>query len=625
VGYLSFRYQRRLNAAAIVHLCVQKEKRGEGVSDALFAWLRDHGTNLLLSSIRLKCRRDYKAERLWERLGMVPRGDVPGRGRDGAFLTVWVHSLGKGDDLFAFASSQADDDRLTAVMDANVFFDLHGDPDSEKESRVLLEPWFDDAVKLCVVDELRAEINRQLLTERRDSCHRAAEHYDELQYQATLAESHEEILNEVLGGPPESPSEISDRKQLARSAAAGAQVFLTRDEELLDATAEIYARLGIEVMRPTELSGRLDEVERATRYQPVRLNATALTSCAVRSVDVEEIASRLQLSQMGEKASSMEASVRCLLAQVRSAESTVLQLVRDASGVICAFVSSQPVGKELRVLYLRLARGALADTLARHLLLDLIRSSALLGSMRLRFQDTFVSPIVADALMELGFSRSEGIWLRETPVFIGTREGLNGFLIQSGAKTDNFEHLSAFEMERRLWPAKVTGAGIGCSVVPIRPTWAAQLFDSKLAAGELFGAATQLALNRENVYYRRPKNGNFTLPSRLLWYVSQDSDVPDTMCIRACSRLVSVDVGPAKALFGKNRRLGIYQWREIRETAEPETNEIMVLRFADTEEFRSPVPLAFTQSIGIKSNFPSPMIITEEQFLRIYQKGMAPS
>lgn len=81
------------------------------------------------------------------------------------------------------------------------------------------------------------------------------------------------------------------------------------------------------------------------------------------------------------------------------------------------------------------------------------------------------------------------------------------------------------------------------------------------------------------------------------------------MCIRACSRLISVDVGPAKQLFAKNRRLGIYQWKEILDTEDPETGDIMVLRFADTEEFRTPVPLAFAESIGIKSNFPPPVNI----------------
>lgn len=42
----------------------------------------------------------------------------------------------------------------------------------------------------------------------------------------------------------------------------------------------------------------------------------------------------------------------------------------------------------------------------------------------------------------------------------------------------------------------------------------------------MFGALARLALNRENVYYRRPKNGRFKLPARLLWYVAKHAGGP---------------------------------------------------------------------------------------------------
>lgn len=555
---------------------------------------------------------------------MVPRGDVPGRGKDGEQLTVWVYSLAVIDDLFTLAAKAEDDDRIIAVMDANVFFDLHGEDDLEKESRVLLEPWFDDSVKLCVVDELRNEINRQLFAEHREHCHRAAQRYPELTYATSKSDSNLGALTKLLGREPKSDSEASDRKQLARSAAAGAQVFLTRDEKLLDMAPEIYAQLGIEVMRPTELSSRLDEVERAAKFQPIRLSATPFTTCVARAAEVDEIASRLQLSHLGEKASALEASIRHLLAQTRSEQSADVRLVRDSEEQVCAFIATQGCGNEMRIHHLRASRAPLADTLIRHLLLDLIRQSSTHGMARLRFEDRFVSPAVGAALVELSFVPASGVWTRETPTFVGSAQELARLLKERGSLALTGGE-PAEEIERRLWPAKITGAGIGCAVVPIRPTWAAQLFDSRLAGSELFGVKAHLALNRENVYYRRPRNGSFTLPCRVLWYVSQDHDVPDTMCIRACSRLLAVEVGPVKELYARYRRLGVYEWPQIQETVDPETGEIMVLHFSDTEEFKTPVPLAFAESIGIKSNFPSPVNIREDQFISIYQKGMVGS
>lgn len=128
------------------------------MADALADWLKSHSKSRGLSALRLKCRRDYHAEGLWQRLGFVARGDVAGRGRDADQLTVWVHSLGPTDDLFSYADQADEDTKLNVVIDANVFFDLHGeDAALDKESRVLLEPWVDDAVK--VHQRLTQEIN----------------------------------------------------------------------------------------------------------------------------------------------------------------------------------------------------------------------------------------------------------------------------------------------------------------------------------------------------------------------------------------------------------------------------------------------------------------------------------
>ena len=96
------------------------------------------------------------------------------------------------------------------------------------------------------------------------------------------------------------------------------------------------------------------------------------------------------------------------------------------------------------------------------------------------------------------------------------------------------------------------------------------------------------------------------------------------MSIRACSRLLDVETGPAKDIYRRHRRLGVYTWREIFETAgRNPTNLIMVLRFADTELFREPVTRDFIRGTGIRSQFQSPTRIDENQFVSIYRRGLA--
>lgn len=626
VGYLTFRVQRRLNAAAIIHLCVRAEHRGAGVSDALADWLKVHARDLQLSSLRLKCRRDYNAETLWQRLGFVARADVRGRGRDGDELTIWVHSLGTIDDLFSQSGAEAGEDRLRVVIDANVFFDLHGaDAENDNESKVLLEPWVDDAIKLYVTSELHNEINRCLFTERRISYHRHADNYPEIPHDATKAAAYERELIAVLGSTSKGDSDDSDRKQLARSAAGDADIFLTRDKELLDASSEIESRLGIQVMKPSDLSGRLDEAERAVAYRPTRLFATTLIRSPVRAGEVESIVDRVQLSGMGEKPHALDTEIRQHLTKVRSDPQSELDLVRDAEGSIAALVVRVKLapGADGVVALLRVPKTSLDRTLVRHLLLHAIQSNAAEGRLRLVVVEPFVTPLVAEALVELGFIRGDLGWVRHTPRHIGPRADLVRLIDSSGGSIDRLTSLTAGEAEAQLWPAKITGEEISSFVVPIRAGWAAQLFDASLAAGDLFGAMARLALNRENVYYRRPKNGQFTVPARLLWYVAKELGEPGTMTIRACSRLLSVEIGPAKVLFGRYRRIGVYEWPQILETAEGDKmGEIMAVRFADTELFATPVEVPVLRSLGIKSLFPSPTEITEEQFAEIYRLGM---
>lgn len=626
VGYLAFRIQRRLNSAAIIHLCVREANRGTGVADALADWLKDHARRMSLSSLRLKCRRDYHAEGLWQRLGFVARGDVLGRGQNGEKLTVWVHSLGPIEDLFSLADSDEDGAKLVVAIDASIFFDLHGDQESpDCESLVLLEPWVDDAVKLHVVDELHNEINRNRVAGERDLYHRLAAEYPEIQYDSVAAIANVKVVDEILGKVAESENEKSDRQQLARAAAGNADIFLTRDRELIKAADDIDARLGIKVMYPSELSGRLDETERGAAYQPAQLFSTPFTRCPVRAADVDAIVERVLLSRLGEKPNLIASSIRQHLTKIRSNPQSELELVREPDGSIAAFVVHVrgAKGEDGVIAFFRIARTRLERTLARHLLLHAIQCAASEDRPRLVVEDKFLTPLVVEALLELGFNPSECGWVRHTPKISGPRADLLAMLGRIGMDTATIESAAAGDIEAKLWPAKLYGENIGCYVVPIAPNWAAQLFDSKLAAEDLFGAFAHLALNRENVYYRKVKNGSFALPGRILWYVKKKNDLPGTMAIRACSRLLSVEVDSAKTLYGRHRRIGVYEWREVKATANGDPRgKIMALRFADTEQFQTPIAVPALRDLGITSTFQSPTRISEDQFAHIYRIGM---
>ena len=183
------------------------------------------------------------------------------------------------------------------------------------------------------------------------------------------------------------------------------------------------------------------------------------------------------------------------------------------------------------------------------------------------------------------------------------------------------------DVERLLWPAKILDAEIPTFIVPIKAKWAKDLFDEGLAKQTLFGAVMELALNRESAYYKSKKApGGLKAPGRILWYVSQDEKYEGAMHVRACSRLDGVFTDKPKKLFAQFRRLGVYEWRHVYEVANEDINQdIMALRFSDTELLTSPIHWGKVQSIlneaGCPSQLMSPHRISKNIFADLYALG----
>jgi predicted nucleic acid-binding protein len=479
----------------------------------------------------------------------------------------------------------------------------------------------DESVVLCVVNELHNEIDRHAEREERDHLHRTAQHYREIHAADGRTRQAYEKLIDILGEPGTNESKKSDRNQLAKAAAGEADVFVTRDRQLLGKATEIEHQLGLKVMTPAELSSTLDEAERAQVFQPARLAGTNLIERAMRAEDVDVIIQTFQASLAGEKQGSCAQLVRQHMAQRRSAKSAQLRVVWGGEKTpLAASIRVTTTDRKCAVVsFLRFSQGGLEKTLCRHLLLALVRENNDDGLDELLINDPHLGSATLDALRELHFEHDAHGWRRMTPAIIGTRQELSKAL---GDKAE-VATLPTAMLEERHWPAKVLGENLPTFILSIKPVWAAQLFDRDLAEEELFGAFAKLALNREQVYYRSARAAGLVFPARILWYVCQGKTTDGGMSVRACSRLQSFETASAKELFRRYQRLGIYSWHEISATTKGDAHaDIMAIRFADSEPFPRPVPVEMLRDLGIKSQFQSPTKITEDQFAAIYRFGI---
>lgn len=606
-GYLLFRVSRW--TAVIVHLCVDQAYRGSGIAHTLVQALKERTKDCV--GIRLSCRTDFPANEVWARLGFEPRSEREAR-EPGKRLKVWWYDYGHP-DLF----SQAGADLPVAVLDANVFFDLQ-DPETPKtrEAKALAADWLQDCVKLAISPEMFLEIDRQSRLVERSRRRQFADRFtivrpEAQEVVAVLAQLATTLLPQV------STSDRSDARHLANAIASGATYFVTRDGNLLKQAELIFDGWGVTVIRPCQLVALTDEELNAASYQPSRLAGSQLRIARLRGALLDAQVDFFLASEWGERKAELLAALSGALSNPKT--HSVLQ-VSDAAGNPLALMVKVSLSSTLQIPLLRVRRGPLASTLARHLVWGLVRESGAPGLSMTQITDWCVGEPVREALAVAGFASIDGRWQKYNVPGLYTWTELADRLahLPSGGPlvTSALGRFSGPPMlkdqltiERSLWPAKITDGPLQTFIVPVQPHWAMHLFDEASAMEDLFGAEPHLILSAENVYYRSAKVRYPTAPSRVLWYVTHAPGFSRAMHLVGASVVTSVHVGAAKDLYRRFRRLGVYSWSDVKAVAKGDpAAPVLAFTFGGTELFRKPVPwLRLREVLRVHMNRAAPI------------------
>ena len=149
----------------------------------------------------------------------------------------------------------------------------------------------------------------------------------------------------------------------------------------------------------------------------------------------------------------------------------------------------------------------------------------------------------------------------------------------------------AADLERTLWPAKITDSGLPTFLVPIRPEFSADLFG---VPATLMPRSNTLGLSREHVYYRspRPRVVDRTGPVAVVRIRCRKGQ--GVAAVVACSRLEEVVAARPGELHQRFRHLGVWQQDQVAAVAK--NGMALALRFADTEVFPHQVHIAGFES-----------------------------
>jgi len=610
IGYLLFRVTDQ--KAIITHLCVSTALRQRGVATALLTKLKQETTSL--DGIKLKCRRDYIASRLWPKVGLVAKGSAVGRGADAAELVVWHLDHCPNDLLSAPPSS-----KTLVAIDANVFVDLTlVDRANADVSGALTEDWLDELIELVVTSEIYNDINRCPDPTLRQSSKGRVTGFHEIRGPVVDVDRKVNELKRLYAGQAQiSESDISDIKHLAYASVAGVRYFVTRDEKLLAKAPDILSRHDVHVMTPVELVLSLDRIEREQEYQPQRLAASSFSTKRLDAANIDTALEQFRVHPH-ERVNEFRDLLHSSLTDSREHN---VHVASNASGYMAALLAwKRDESGEIRVSLLRQSSEAMAPTVLRHMLMKRIIDAAKEKCVSIRIVESRLIPKVLLALSELGFINTGSGWVKPLLHGFWTIHQIAEKLTRFGitiSKTSQPNGLSTI-----IWPGKLQAEAIKYYIVPIQAQWAEHFFDVELASQRLpmvSGIKEDLHLGVEGIYYSASKV-RLEAPAHILWYVSEGNEGLGSMQIKATSCLREVVHDSAKSLFGRFRRLGVYEWRDLMATAKQnKAAELMALRFSHTELFPRPVDLANLPSFGIKAHFMGPRQITAVQFEQIYR------
>ncbi len=640
IGYLLFSTSRKKMIVSIVHLCVSEKYRGQGIAELLFKELKRITQDGYLG-VRVHCRVDYPANKVWPKLGFVAVSEMKGRGKKETRLIVWKYEY-PHQSLFSFAFLQNENAKVKVVIDANVFYQLQDsdDPDSE-ESLPLLEPWLD--IDLCITPEILNEIVRNKDDNKRALARKYARSFTALEVKTSQNEF-QNIYAELRPLFPETlkTSDESDLKQLAYAISAKVPFFVTRDEPVLDKANDVFEKFDIQILRPSDLILMQDELLRGDDYTPSRLAGSRIRTEKVRSQQSERLV-ELFLSSKGE--SKGEFNKKLQMALSSSATNVETFIVFGSHEEELGLISySRQKDKLIIVPVFRVGKDPICQYIAKYLVNSLILAASAEKRTGVKIEDKYLPQWVMSSLQENGFLKKEDSWYKVALPEILSKDDLKFRLTNNDWANETKMTLTSLvevihtepsqsvllDVEKSLWPLKIKEIEIPAFIVPIRPVWAMHLFDPGIAGQDLFGGEPSLILNAENVYYRAAHPKVLAAPGRVLWYVSLgDGRYQGAMQIKASSYLDEVEIGKPKQLFSKYKKLGIYKWNDVfKDVAGGDLNkDIMAFKFSKTEVFPRPVTLAELQEMWKTdgknfNNAVTSLAINKERFLEIYNLGM---
>ena len=468
IGYLLYgAYRDRFR---VTQLCVSDDFRGKGVAKQLIEALKTSATTQKM--IRLSCRNDFPAHSMWPKFGFIPVGEKRGRSEAGHPLTLWRLTLAPDDQLALFRANVSDG-VLDVVVDAQIFFDFD-EPDSEttRLSKVLISDLFIDSLNIWFTDELLIEISRHPSVEERRSSRERVGQFLELKHDPVTFGLQAEALKQIL--PSSNASQMSDVNHLAKAAASDVGIFVTRDQRLLSKAAQIAELTNLQVLSPTELILRLNELLEGQDRESDRVSGLGLEW---RSLDSRAygIFPFERFLEQGERLNQLKGKIDSILSAPIQPQ---LEALWDEDKPVALRVLVYDLsGKTLTIALGRVATSHEGSLFGRFLVADAVYKAIRSNLSMVKFEESALPTRLIQGLSEMGFVKDGDLFTRFCFTrYYAPRDALAQIARLSPETISAYRGMLSLDLERSCSPL-ISETDQNCFLIPIRKGYALNLFD----------------------------------------------------------------------------------------------------------------------------------------------------
>ena len=606
IAYVLFRYRKRSNSILLVHVCVSSEIQHKGIGAELINTIIEQFPHAYY--IEARCRRDYNIDGFWKNAGFNVRQEQSGRKITGSILTVWRRTIVK-EDLLDILLQQESEDKIIAVLDANIVISLCDD--QSPSVQCLLDEKIHDNVIYCVTPELANELNKKGDDEIRVKHLSFSSRFQRLNSTGL----DKETLQFISQNTDPKNTHMADLRHITYCIQSGnVEAFVTNDEWIVSHRDFFSSEFNLLIFYPEEFwqyafSYDYHDIVNTriigSKYKFGKLDNTSLKA----ALDLH------QTANMKKSAWNVELR-RCMIdtsthTWLLMEDERVIGLISIKQNPLYSSIARLELNKKENLKVYRFLIKAMIEK-------AIIFTSAMLNDVNREVSVLFISQTssqeIKTSLLENGFIELEAGFVRfilrgvhsRGEIFAAMDEYIE--LLQGNkAQTCEFiieqlmdivselKSVQGDSLERFCSPVIISDLEIPSYIISIDPKYAINLFDEELANANisfLENPYIYAALSSLNAYYTKSQI-RFQTPCRLFWYIKQDRNYEYSGAVRACSIMISHQYGSTKELFKRYGQFGVLEWQDVKDK-----DSIGVFTFSNTVLFSKPISYATLTKIA---------------------------